>query len=165
MADQSEPPRSPAVSEEPFLRRWSRRKREAGTGGPEELPAVAGEEEAEVPPLTDEEMPPLESLTPESDYSGFLSPGVSESLRRVALRKLFHAPEFNRCDGLDDYDDDFRAFAGLGGLVTQEMRKRLGEMAEEAGNEMAASAPADDPQPGQPNPEEQLDEDDEEETG
>ena len=77
--------------------------------------------------------PPLESLTTDSDYSGFLSPGVSETLRRLALRKLFHAPEFNLCDGLDDYDDDFRTFAELGSMVTVEMRKRLEGVLEEKG--------------------------------
>ena len=65
------------------------------------------------PPPGDADMPPLESLGPESDYSGFMSPGVSEELRRVALRKLFHGPLYNITDGLDDYDDDFTSFAVL----------------------------------------------------
>ena len=65
------------------------------------------------PLLGDADMPPLDSLGPESDYSGFLSPGVSEELRRLALRKLFHSPLFNVTDGLDDYDDDFTSFAVL----------------------------------------------------
>ncbi|MCW8885607.1 MAG: DUF3306 domain-containing protein, partial [Motiliproteus sp.] len=60
--------------------------------------------------LTDEDMPDIETLTEDSDYSGFLSEGVSEALKRKAMRKLFHLPEFNIRDGLNDYDDDFSIF-------------------------------------------------------
>jgi len=70
-------------------------------------------------------MPPLDSLSAESDFSAFLSPRVSESLRRLALRKLFHGDSFNVCDGLDDYAEDFTRFSGLGSVVTADMRHQL----------------------------------------
>ena len=70
-------------------------------------------------------MPPLESLTADSDYSGFLSPRVSEGLRRAALRRLFHGAEFNVVDGLDEYADDFTRFETLGEIVTADMRHLL----------------------------------------
>jgi hypothetical protein len=70
-------------------------------------------------------MPPLESLDEHSDYRGFLSPKVSEELRRSALRKLFRQARFNVCDGLDDYAEDFTSFQPLGDVVTQEMRRLL----------------------------------------
>ncbi len=70
-------------------------------------------------------MPPVESLDEHSDYRGFLSPKVSEDLRRLALRKLFHLPMFNIRDGLDDYDEDFRTFEPLGNIVTADMRHRV----------------------------------------
>jgi len=76
-------------------------------------------------PLTDADMPPIESLHPDSDYSGFLSPQVSEKVRRAALRKLFQSPQFNICDGLDDYAGDFRNFLPLGDIVTADMRYHL----------------------------------------
>lgn len=46
-------------------------------------------------------------LTPESDYSGFLAPGVDEAVKRSALRKLFADPHFNIMDGLDIYVGDY----------------------------------------------------------
>ena len=126
------------------LRRWARRRREVAREeealaearrrvAPEDRP----EDRTEVPEpgadatepagvedtvLTDEDMPSLESLDDNSDYSGFLSPGVSERLRRRALRKLFTSAVFNVPDGLDDYDDDFRSFEALGDIVTSDMR-------------------------------------------
>ena len=86
-------------------------KESASSDGVEKSVAASGEPDA--PPPGDADMPPLESLGPESDYSGFMSPGVSEELRRLALRKLFRSPLYNITDGLDDYDDDFRSFAVL----------------------------------------------------
>lgn len=110
---------------ESLLARWSRRKRQAGRSpeaGDEAEDAPAPDDskqsapvprEPATPPPGDVDMPPLESLGPESDYSGFMSPRVSEELRRLALRKLFHSPLYNITDGLDDYDDDFTSFAVL----------------------------------------------------
>jgi len=98
---------------------------------------------------TDSDMPPVESLTADSDYSGFMSPRVSESLRRLALRKLFHSAEFNICDGLDDYDGDYTSFAKLGGIITADMkhqmevaaRKQLQAMKENDGHGDAGDQP------------------------
>jgi hypothetical protein len=70
-------------------------------------------------------MPPLDSLDKDSDFSVFMSPGVSDQLRNLALRKLFHLPAFNVTDGLNDYDEDYTRFAGLGNVVTQEMQRML----------------------------------------
>jgi len=74
---------------------------------------------------TDEDMVPLEQLTEDSDYSGFLSPRVSEALRKQALRKLFHLPFLNVVDGLDDYAEDFTSFASLGDIIPHEMKRML----------------------------------------
>ncbi len=122
--------------EESFLQRFNRRKLEArGLISTSESQveghtdatdaAVDGTAADTLPELTDADMPPLDSLTEESDYSGFLSAKVSDSLRRAALRKLFHSSTFNVIDELDDYAEDFTAFEALGDLVTAEMRHRL----------------------------------------
>lgn len=130
------------AGDEDFLIRWSRRKREAQqVQQPAEEDAAATASQAisnteQVDRLpTDADMPPLESLTEDSDYSGFLSPKVSEALRKQALGKLFHSAGINVRDGLDDYDEDFTEFEKLGNIVTadlkhrmdQEMRKQLDE--------------------------------------
>ena len=86
---------------------------------PEETPSV----------LTDADMPSLDTLDESSDYSGFLSPGVSDRLRKRALRKLFATAVFNVRDGLDDYDEDFTWFEPLGDMVTSDM-KHQAEVAE-----------------------------------
>ncbi len=92
------------------------------------------------PVLTDADMPPLESLGAFSDYSGFLSRGVSAALRRQALTKLFHSQHLNVTDGLDDFAEDYTRFESLGDLITADMRhqmevaaRRLAERAEREG--------------------------------
>jgi len=52
-------------------------------------------------------LPSLDSLGIESDFTGFMQPGVDESLKRGALKKLFSDPRFNVMDGLDVYIDDY----------------------------------------------------------
>ena len=105
-----------------FLQRWSRRKQE--TTPVEDLVPVDAMPPA-VPPLTDADMPPIDDLDGRSDYGMFLSPAVSDQLRRLALRKLFHSSEFNVRDGLDDYDGDFSQFTKLGDVITAELKRRL----------------------------------------
>jgi len=127
-----------ADSGENFLNRWSRRKQADCKGGTRAdagpAPAAAGMPPREAAPtvdedpqqeLTDADMPPIDSLDGDSDFSVFMSPKVSEQLRTQALRKLFHLPAFNVTDGLNDYDEDYTRFADLGNVVTQEMQRML----------------------------------------
>ena len=79
--------------------------------------------------LCDKDMPDLNKLNEDSDYSGFLSPGVSDKLRKLALHQLFHGQSFNVCDGLDDYDEEFTSFESLGDIVTADMRFQMEEEA------------------------------------
>ncbi|MGW8270111.1 MAG: DUF3306 domain-containing protein [Burkholderiales bacterium] len=95
-----------AQNREPFLSRWSRRKRTARQPTAEpKSPA-----RPETPPP---ELPPIDSLTPESDFSAFMHEQVDEKLRRAALRKLFSDPALNVVDGLDDYAEDFNQLETL----------------------------------------------------
>jgi len=124
-------------SGESALSRWSKRKQEA-----REAPAVASEipaadtesmlesaatdEISEEPiALTDADMPDIDTLSEESDFTGFMSSGVSDELRNLALRKLFHAPVFNIRDGLDEYDEDYTSFEKLGDIVTCDMKHQI----------------------------------------
>ncbi len=81
--------------------------------------------EQAAPVLTDADMPDLDSLAEDASYADFLSPGVSDELRRRALRKLFHSAAFNVRDGLNDYDGDFTQFEKLGDIVTADMKHRM----------------------------------------
>ena len=135
---------------ESFVQRVSRRKLEARRAQTlsEAPPVPVPSEDAEAPPvagvpapqLTDADMPPLEALNDDSDYSGFLSDRVSEGLRKAALRKLFHAERFNVIDELDDYAEDFTAFAALGDLVTSDVRHQLEVEARRVSEAMKQSA-------------------------
>lgn len=131
-----------AADDEPFLQRWSRLKsvsRDAdrtriAPGSPE--PAGRSEASGRHLPATEDAaadpvLPDLEQLHQDSDYSAFLSPKVDATLRRKALRKLFHSPKFNVCDGLDDYCDDFTQFAPLGEIVTADMRYQIARIERE----------------------------------
>lgn len=130
---QTDPHPVATESGESFLQRFHRRKLAARRGEvlPDEpspaMPPVAG---PPIPPdpepvLTDADMPPVESLTGESDFSGFLSPGVSEDLRRAALRRLWQVADIDFVDDLDVYAGDYTRFEPLGGLITREMQHRL----------------------------------------
>lgn len=136
-------PHAPAedTAEESFLGRWSRLKaksRERETS-PAEAPEVADGDAAPAivaeapadrqPPAV--ELPDLELLDQDSDYSAFLTPGVDAALRKRALRKLFSSPKFNVFDGLDTYRDDFTGFPPLGSVVTADMRHHLERIAKE----------------------------------
>jgi hypothetical protein len=105
----------------PFsLKRWSQRKLESAGAGPSE-PAAAAAPPAALPsdqhaapvpvptaPTADvAPLPPLESLTIDSDFTRFMGPKVDAQLKRHALKQLFRDPRFNVMDGLDVYIDDY----------------------------------------------------------
>ncbi|HEY7742266.1 MAG TPA: DUF3306 domain-containing protein [Burkholderiales bacterium] len=92
---------------EAFLDRWSRRKKEARTEAPPEKAQVKGAEPAVDPKAPPPELPPVDQLTPESDFRPFFHPKIGEDVRRAALKKLFSDPRFNVMDGLDVYIDDY----------------------------------------------------------
>jgi hypothetical protein len=143
---------------ETFLARWSRRKQASVVGpadadpcaapnpseqqieGPTEgASAAAGLHEADVAsaardpdaivPLFDTaSLPPIESITGDTDIRAFLAPGVPPELARAALRRAWAAdPRIRDFVGLADYDWDFNApgsMAGFGPLeMTEELRR------------------------------------------
>ena len=160
-----------------FFSRWSRRKAlqqeetdqltiSEGAAQEDQLPVVTEEEEA--PALTDDDMPPLETLGEDDSYSDFLSPQVSDKLRKVALRQLFHGAGFNIRDGLDDYDEDFTIFKPLGDIITADMRHReemlerkakeaLARKNEDSDDSITAIAEKDEADEGPPSDEEAFD--------
>jgi hypothetical protein len=97
---------------EAFLDRWSRLKKEE-----KETPVPAKEDTA-APNL-----PALDKLTPESDFTGFMHPKVEDALRRVALKKLFSDPHFNVADPFEAYSGDWTG----GEPIPQEMLAALNQ--------------------------------------
>ena len=83
------------------------------------------ESNSDQPILTDEDMPAIDTLNSESDFSMFMSSGVTDKLRNLALKQLFKAPLFNIRDGLDEYDEDYTFFEKLGDIVTCDMKHQV----------------------------------------
>ena len=146
---------------ENFITRWSRRKRKAAEaeaaeaatppapapGGADDITRAGGSErkaDATPPPpsgtgepktsgLDWSKLPPLETITAESDIRAFLAPGVPPELTRAALRRAWAAdPRIRDFVGLADYDWDFNtpgAIAGFGSLeMTDEIRRQIARM-------------------------------------
>jgi hypothetical protein len=78
-------------------------------------------------------LPPIETITAESDIRAFLAPGVPPELTRAALRRAWAAdPKIRDFVGLADYDWDFNApgaMTGFGSLeMTDELRQQIARM-------------------------------------
>jgi len=125
------------MSEEGFFRRWARRKsavaEETVDAVADEAPAPAAvpapvartHEPAVHDAQSSRAAPTLDDvarLTQESDYSAFVAQGVDQSVRRMALKKLFADPHFNVMDGLDIYIDDYNKFTPLSGAMLASLK-------------------------------------------
>lgn len=141
---------------ENFITRWSRRKRKAAedaeatrsSGAVDAAPECAHPKEdqregddaprggasdrpASAPDPT--KLPPIGTITAESDIRAFLAPGVPPELTRAALRRAWAAdPKIRDFVGLADYDWDFNApgaMTGFGSLeMTDELRQQIVRM-------------------------------------
>lgn len=124
------------AADESRLSRWSRRKTATRRGGAAPVvqdapsrvaaaagetppvsadgaaPASAGPDDGIVSPPSDDAAPPdlpdIESLHADSDFTVFMKEGVPSHLRTLALRKLWASnPALADLDGLVDYGEDF----------------------------------------------------------
>ena len=94
---------------EAFLNRWSRLKREGVPQKAEETPKPA--------------VPPVDKLTPDSDFTPFMHPKVEDALRRVALKKLFNDPHFNTPDPFEPFSGDWN----VGEPISEELLATLNQ--------------------------------------
>jgi hypothetical protein len=106
-----------AQDKEAFLARWSRLKREQAQEEPA-APAPQAKDEAAPAPL-----PPVDSLTPQSDFAPFMQPQVAEALRRVALKKLFADPRFNVPDLNEAYSGDWTGGEPIGEAMLKSLNQ------------------------------------------
>ncbi|HEX7272409.1 MAG TPA: DUF3306 domain-containing protein [Casimicrobiaceae bacterium] len=108
----------PADVERLSLSRWSRRKREARLASdaetkvstppvPPAAPSVPAPAATSTGAPVASELPSVDSLGFDADFTAFLRPEVDEKLKRAALKQLFRDPRFNLMDGLDVYIDDY----------------------------------------------------------
>jgi hypothetical protein len=148
---------------ENFLARWSRRKREIeqheGVAPSDEAPieflsdpALSNSEAAEIDasgregetqepaqPFDPASLPPIESITAQTDIRGYFAPGVPSDLARAALRRVWSAdPTIRDFIGLSENAWDFNApetIPGFGPITASDdvagmMRQMLGEARE-----------------------------------
>lgn len=123
-----------------FLDRWSRRKREAAdepapvaakdaTAAPLP-PAEANAPAAEVP-FDPASLPPIESITANSDIRAFLQAGVPPDLSRAALRRAWSAdPAIRDFIGLVENGWDFNdpnGIPGFGPIKADEVARLLAQ--------------------------------------
>jgi hypothetical protein len=127
-----------AEDKEAFLSRWSRLKQEQAREAPAgAAPAPVAAKDAQPPAL-----PPVDGLTPESDFAPFMHPKVADALRRVALKKLFADPHFNVPDAYEPFSGDWTG----GDPISEELLKTLNQARtvlfreEEAAREREAAA-------------------------
>ena len=143
---------------ENFIARWSRRKRKAAEDAEATKSSAAPDAAAQsVHPIQDQregsdaprarsggseplefapdptKLPPIETITAETDIRAFLAPGVPPELTRAALRRAWAAdPKIRDFVGLADYDWDFNApgaMTGFGSLeMTDELRQQIARM-------------------------------------
>ncbi len=125
------------MSDEQFLARWSRRKREAKAGQTEPAPEKAADapglassddaatvDHAAAEPVSPEtelsNLPPIESIDAATDITAFLRKGIPQELSRTALRRAWSAdPAIRDFVGLAENAWDFNdpnAMAGFGPL-------------------------------------------------
>lgn len=112
-------------SDETRLGRWARRKAEARKQRGGAAPVV-DKEPVEAQPLRESnealpsenapgeklpeglDLPDIDSLDADSDFSAFMKDGVPSALRRLALRKLWASdPMFNIVDEMVEYGEDY----------------------------------------------------------
>jgi hypothetical protein len=130
-----------------FLARWSQRKRKAGRKAAEQKspanpmagsgsdgrdvphghPPVSGGGEANAAAGVDlSQLPPVESITAETDIRAFLTSGVPVEIARAALRRVWAAdPAIRDHVGLSENSWDFNAPGSMPGFGPLEMTDEL----------------------------------------
>ena len=124
--------------------------------GPPDVASVEGNDAPEG--AADDDLPDIETLDASSDYTAFMSDKVSDTVRNLALRKLWRTDAvFANLDGLIDYGEDFTDAATVvegmkstytvgRGMVDYEAEEaaKLAQEAEQGEAEQAEAANAED---------------------
>ncbi|MBS0328157.1 MAG: DUF3306 domain-containing protein [Proteobacteria bacterium] len=86
------------------------------------------------------ELPPIDTLTIDSDFAPFMRAGVDPGIRREALKKLLRDPRFNVMDGLDVYIDDYTKTTPIEPSLARKLVERLHPRAPAAAEGAVAEA-------------------------
>jgi hypothetical protein len=114
------------MSEDDFLKRWSRRKSEAradakpqetGPSGEAQPPPAATQGSAAEPEIDLSVLPPIDSITALTDVTAFLRKGIPQELTRAALRRAWTTdPAIRDFIGLAENAWDFNDPNGMPGF-------------------------------------------------
>ena len=157
---------------ENFIARWARRKAAAqdaearpaaapaaaatpadgGDGDRKEndaAPTLGGTREPSPAAFDPAKLPPIESITAQTDIRAFLAPGVPAHLTRAALRRAWASdPKIRDFVGLSENSWDFNAPDAIAGFGPLEMTDELrGQIARMLGGGVAGEAPKSVPAP------------------
>lgn len=100
------------------------------------------------------QLPSIDSLTKDSDFSMFMRADVDPGVRVSALKKLFSDPHFNRMDGLDVYIDDYNKPDPMPlAFLKQLNQARILGLADDEEAQAQAGAPAPEASPPSDGPE------------
>lgn len=156
------------AEDESFARRWSRLKQQARQEdtAPGEAPASdppatsvtdtappAEEAKPEEKPFDLASLPPVDSLTSDSDYSVFMRPEVPEDLRQKALRRLWATDAIlSAPDPLDMHNIDYNAVPTFpdGFKSLQRVAEEIAETLDPEKDERDTAAESTSPPPGPP---------------
>lgn len=141
--------------DETFLARWSRLKREARTEPPKapapppaaaQTASLQGSSAAAVAPAAEAPpLPPVETLTPESDFRPFMAANVPPQTRQAALKKLFADAHFNVPDPFEAYSEDYTRAEPIPRAMLKALehaKRLLTEESEQPGTAQAPQAQA-----------------------
>jgi len=105
-----------------FLNRWSSRKLAEAEPEKTDAPVALSDTDKEQGEEVDEivapppDLPDVETLNAESDFTAFLGDNVPRDISKLAFKKLWRSdPVLANVDGLNDYDGDFSKV----GMVTE----------------------------------------------
>lgn len=125
-----------------FLQRWSNRKTDVRDGVEVDdaegasVVVVETAEEEPVAQIAPEDLPDVETMDADSDYTMFLGENVPQDLAKLALRKLWRSdPLLANLDGLNDYDEDFSKVGMVTEVVKTAYKVGKGFLTEEDENE------------------------------
>src|SRR5690349_6700413 len=158
------------MSDEEFLKRWSRRKQEAKAAEPPPLPPSPVAETSDKAVATSPEtcpeaeidlskLPPIDSITAATDITEFLRKGIPPELSHAALRRAWAAdPAIRDFVGLAENAWDFtdpNAMPGFGALhgtpeqISAMVERVIGGV-REAAEELAEDSSGKEPVQGKP---------------
>lgn len=129
-----------------FLQRWSRLKSqplaEPVPAEPAPPPASQGADERL-------ELPAVDDLTLESDFSAFMQPEIDGETRRAAMKKLFMNDHYRTMDMLDVYVDDYSKPELLPAAMLHKLEHAVGLLAKPDQVEQSGQAAQQPPSVGQ----------------